>query len=87
MQKSILALFIVATLTPIMVATPARAQIYYPWCANYGGDAGGSSNCGFSTYEQCLATISGMGGSCDRNPFYTAPAERPGKRAHKTRNG
>ena len=26
----------------------ASAEIYYPWCANYGGgDEGGGSNCGF----------------------------------------
>ena len=51
----------------------ASAEIYYPWCANYGGgDEGGGSNCGFSTYEQCMATVSGIGGFCDPNPFYNA---------------
>jgi hypothetical protein len=24
-------------------------------------------NCGFATYEQCRATISGIGGFCERN--------------------
>ena len=50
---------------------PAKAEIYYPWCARYGGDMGGASNCGFSTFEQCRATISGIGGFCEPNPFYT----------------
>ncbi|MGB7258011.1 MAG: tetratricopeptide repeat protein [Pseudolabrys sp.] len=31
------------------------------WCAQY---QGGSSNCGFSTQAQCLATVSGAGGMC-----------------------
>jgi hypothetical protein len=53
-----------------LIAPAAGAETYYPWCANYGGDMGGSSNCGFSTLEQCLATVSGIGGSCDRNLFY-----------------
>ena len=35
-----------------------------------GADNGGGRNCGFSTIEQCRATISGMGGFCEPNPFY-----------------
>jgi hypothetical protein len=56
----------------------ARAQ-NYPWCADYGGKMGGSSNCGFSTYEQCMATLSGMGGFCNRNTQYVpGPGYSPG---------
>jgi hypothetical protein len=42
-----------------------------PWCASYGGgnNGGGGTNCGFYTFEQCLAAKSGNGGFCDRNPF------------------
>lgn len=59
----------------------ARAQIYYPWCAVYsGGMGGGGTNCGFSTIAQCQATVSGIGGFCQRNPFYTEPMKRPAKR-------
>ena len=65
---------------PLLVTTfgfaaGASAQIYYPWCANYGSPGG--SNCGFSTHEQCMATVSGMGGSCDPNPWYTPPSRNP----------
>ncbi len=43
----------------------------YRWCAVYGGgDMGGGSNCGFITWEQCRATIMGMGGFCEPNQFY-----------------
>lgn len=46
----------------------------YPWCAEYGGgDMGGGTNCGFTTYEQCMATLSGMGGFCNRNTQYVPP--------------
>lgn len=56
-----------------VLATSANAQ-NYPWCAVYGGaDAGGSSNCGFSTFGQCMATLSGMGGFCNRNTQYVPP--------------
>jgi hypothetical protein len=42
----------------------------YPWCAVYGGRSGGASNCGFLTWQQCMATVSGIGGFCERNQFY-----------------
>jgi hypothetical protein len=48
----------------------------YPWCAVYGGSMSGSSNCGFTTRQQCLATVSGIGGSCEPNPFYKGSAAR-----------
>jgi hypothetical protein len=43
-----------------------------PWCAEYSGGGngnGGGSNCGFYSFEQCLATVRGIGGFCSRNPF------------------
>ncbi|HTV37789.1 MAG TPA: DUF3551 domain-containing protein [Xanthobacteraceae bacterium] len=51
----------------------AEAQ-NYPWCAQYGGgEMGGGTNCGFTTYEQCMATLSGNGGFCNRNTQYVPP--------------
>src|SRR5262245_2738268 len=35
----------------------------YRWCAV--DSVGGGTNCGFVTIEQCRATISGVGGSCE----------------------
>ena len=68
--------------------TPVRpaAAIEYPWCAQYGGEGGGGRNCGFVSYEQCMETVRGMGGFCERNLFYTGAAERPAKPARKHRN-
>jgi hypothetical protein len=53
------------------VSTPAQAQ-NYPWCADYA--KGGDTNCAFVTYEQCMATLSGLGGFCNRNTQYHPPA-------------
>jgi hypothetical protein len=36
------------------------------WCASY---RRGVENCGYSSYEQCRATVSGLPGSCRPNPF------------------
>jgi uncharacterized protein DUF3551 len=53
----------------------------YPWCATY-NDTYGSRNCGFSTFQQCLATVSGIGGFCGQNPLFQpgfdpAPRRKP----------
>jgi hypothetical protein len=68
----------------LVVASPivARAQ-NYPWCSNFHDGAG--TNCGFSTYEQCMATARGSGGYCAPNNSYTAPrpAMSSGHAQHK----
>jgi hypothetical protein len=38
------------------------------WCANYG--TGPGANCGFYSYQQCMAALSGNGGVCVQNNFY-----------------
>jgi hypothetical protein len=48
--------------------SPAQAQ-NYPWCARYSGGRGGQ-NCGFVSFEQCMATVRGIGGYCARNPQF-----------------
>ena len=58
---------------------PAEAQSY-PWGADY-GPAFGATNCGFATFQQCLATVSGIGGSCEPNTMYRpAPESHPSTR-------
>jgi len=53
---------------------PASADyITYPWCANYNAGRGGGRNCGFWTFQQCMATVWGIGGFCELNPMYRGP--------------
>jgi hypothetical protein len=66
-------LVLLGLLAGAALGTPAQAQ-NYPWCAYYGGRDGGGTNCGFTTFEQCLATVSGIGGFCQRNTQYVPPA-------------
>ena len=74
----------------VMAAFSARAEAQnYPWCANYGSPSGeGGTNCGFTTFQQCLATVSGIGGSCDRNTQYVPSAGPGGERgtSHRRRH-
>jgi hypothetical protein len=75
-------MIMLVTIAPVTVpSTPAQAD-QYRWCAVYGGfhgDAG--KNCGFVTYQQCLETVSGIGGHCEPNPFY-GPEKRSKRRSH-----
>jgi hydrogenase/urease accessory protein HupE len=57
-----------------------QAEAQDQWCAYY--DAY-TYNCGFRTFEQCLATVSGAGGVCRRNPF---AAERPAPESRDRRS-
>ncbi len=87
MLKRNMGLLAFALLAMVTLASPSRAEIQYPWCALYsGGRDGGGTNCGFSTWAQCRATISGIGGTCVANAAYPARAEEPVrryKRRHK----
>jgi hypothetical protein len=81
MTKLIYAAVAFASLTAATaVVQPAEAATEYPWCAQYGRWGGGGRNCGFTSYRQCMATVSGIGGFCVRNEFY--PARRPPRRAY-----
>src|SRR5579871_2498822 len=61
--------------------TKAQAQ-NYPWCSIYSGDMGGAQNCGFVSFQQCMANVSGIGGFCVQNDWYRPP---PGSRASSAR--
>jgi hypothetical protein len=51
--------------------TAAQAQnTRYPWCAVSAQDNVELADCTYSTFQQCLATISGLGGFCRENPRY-----------------
>ena len=54
------------------IGTRAEAQ-NYPWCAIYGGFDDGGTNCGFTTYQQCMDTARGMGSLCQPNTQYQPP--------------
>jgi len=56
------------------LGAPAQARDY-PWCAFYTGPFS-ATNCGFDTYQQCLATVSGIGGYCQPNTMYVPPPGR-----------
>ena len=81
-MRYIAAIGIAAIASLLALATPVRAEIEYPWCAQYGGRDGGR-NCGFVSYEQCMETVRGMGGFCEQNLFYPGSASDTSKSKRK----
>jgi hypothetical protein len=78
-----LLLFIGFFIAILCIVKLAEAQNYL-WCAEYGGTPSGPTNCGFVTFQQCLDTISGIGGSCVRNNTYQPPpGPHPSRKVRK----
>ena len=70
-------IFAIAALATIVMIQPrsADAAPYWPWCSQYGGDMGAAHACAFSSWEQCMQTVSGIGGWCYHN-YYPEPVTR-----------
>ena len=69
----------------LLAVSDASAQ-NYPWCANYSMWGGGSRNCGFVTYQQCMATVSGVGGFCEQNFMYRPNYARAPRKVQRRRH-
>jgi len=54
-------------------AAPPASATDYRYCQQQYDS--GMRDCSFDTMEQCVAMISGHGGSCARNPYLPEPRE------------
>jgi hypothetical protein len=82
-------LFIAAALFGENVGASAQSSRSHPVCAIYYGiDADGTPSCTFDTRQQCMETISGIGGFCVENQYYQGviapPPRGHGAKGHKT---
>jgi hypothetical protein len=74
LENEMRAILVTVTVLVGISGLTTREAGAYEWCAFYDPY---THNCGFRTFEQCLATISGVGGVCRRNPFpQPVPAQR-----------
>ena len=68
-------LALLAGISPIAIdQRPADAEVYRPWCIGYTATV--SNSCTFTSFEQCMMTARGSGGSCMQNPWYLQYGER-----------
>jgi hypothetical protein len=77
-MRPLLALSVLAFAFALDAGNGARAQ----WCAFYDPY---TYNCGFRTFQQCLETISGVGGMCRRDPRGPEADERVRERERDPR--
>ena len=70
-------LLVLAAAVAVLVAEPrpGAAREWYPWCAQT-ADVRAIVDCSFATFQQCQATISGIGGSCVQNVRPPPPVPR-----------
>jgi hypothetical protein len=81
MRSPILAFVVlIAALLGKIQAASAQSPASYPWCARFfGGELVGATSCYFTSKEQCMTTLSGIGGYCYQSPYYhrSAPPNAP----------
>jgi hypothetical protein len=59
---------ILTTFAALSLSTLGARAAPGSWCANYGTGHSGT-DCSFTSFEQCRATVSGVYGFCQPNPF------------------
>jgi hypothetical protein len=85
-MRKLIGILAIAGGAALSAPTAASAQTY-PWCAQYGGgmEGSGATNCGFSTWRQCMETVAGGRiGDCFENPRYSGAAlpQGPHRKRH-----
>jgi Protein of unknown function (DUF3551) len=71
MRSRIFSLALVsAALIGMTELASAQSPYSYPWCSRQVAGKGDTTTCYFTSYAQCMTTISGIGGWCYRNPSY-----------------
>jgi hypothetical protein len=73
-QTGVFALAITFTAISLFMGGSVFAQ-NLPWCAIMDND--GTTQCNYSSEQQCLQTLSGIGGRCILNPAGSGPQPAP----------
>jgi Protein of unknown function (DUF3551) len=64
-------LLIAAALLGEMQVASAQSPTSYPWCAkSFKMESSSGISCYFTSREQCMTTLSGIGGYCFQSPYY-----------------
>jgi Protein of unknown function (DUF3551) len=91
MRMPIIALFVIAAvLLGVTQISNAQSPYSYPLCAiPSGGDnsGGGAMSCYYASWQQCMTSLSGIGGNCVESPYYHAqPTQLPQRSLVKERH-
>jgi hypothetical protein len=62
----------------------AQSPYSYPWCSRQDTKDSNATSCYFTSYQQCMTTLSGIGGYCYESPYYHAsPTNAPARRRQR----
>jgi hypothetical protein len=64
--------FASAALIGLTELASAQSPYSYPWCSRQVFGLTSTTSCYFTSYQQCMTTISGIGGYCYQSPYYHA---------------
>jgi hypothetical protein len=84
-MRSIILFLIAAALLGEIGAASAQSPTSYPWCARQVVFRGDVTSCYYTSREQCMTTISGIGAYCYRSPYYHAAPAKATARARRQR--
>lgn len=62
-----------AVMTPLVAQAQNTTR---PFCIRDGASGRGMWDCSYHTWQQCVASASGAGGSCWENPNYKGPKRK-----------
>jgi hypothetical protein len=86
MHKLMLAMLALTAIGGGTIAGPAPAVAYdYPWCAQ-GRGFGIPGDCTYSSYGQCMASVSGRALYCNVNPRAALNQRQPPRRGRPYRD-
>jgi Protein of unknown function (DUF3551) len=84
MRLPILPIALIATTFANTMPAAAQSPTSYPWCARPAKtESGGGMSCYFTSYQQCMTTLSGLGGYCFESPYYHGPSAKARPRASR----
>jgi hypothetical protein len=89
MRIALLGLAALIATTAVDVSSSSAQESFFNkrFCSIGGGNRGsGIADCGYNTWEQCLASASGLGKYCSENPYWKpeTTGRGEGTRRHKT---
>jgi hypothetical protein len=84
MTRSIFGVLAVALMAATLTPEPGEAAPYWPWCSRY-STRSNIESCAFISWEQCMQTVSGIGGWCYHN-YYPEPVTRSAVPRRHTRD-
>jgi hypothetical protein len=74
-----------AALLALAAAPSSSMARDYPWCSRTSA-SGFTPSCSFTSFRQCMATVSGQAGDCTINPLMAYGQYTGGRRARPPAN-